>query len=410
MDAAPVSVVVASRDRPGDLSRCLTALGQQTYRPFEIVVAADAQGIAAAKAHPLGPNLKTVLVEDANISIVRNAGIARAAGKIVAFIDDDACAAPTWLHHLTAAFSDSGVAAAAGMVLGRNGISVQWGPRLIGRDAHHVDVDLRSAEPVVFDPFAVGAFKTEGTNCAFRRDRLVELGGFDPSYRFFLDDADLNLRMAATGARTGFAPLAVVQHGFAPSRFRRSDRVPRDLTEIGASLAVFLERHCPAEDRDRALSDHRREQRDRLLRHMVDGRIEPRDVARLMDGFERGLGIGRSRAPATAPLGDSGEAFRGLPEEIRPRAHVALCCRPFDRSRQLEAARRSRADGNIVSLFCLSRSALFHSVRMTDDGIWMQSGGILGKSVRTQPLLRRTGYRSRFDEEVARVRTMRDIP
>src|SRR5437773_274805 len=37
------------------------------------------------------------------LSSARNAGVVEARGDIVAFIDDDAIAQPTWLHSLTAA-------------------------------------------------------------------------------------------------------------------------------------------------------------------------------------------------------------------------------------------------------------------------------------------------------------------
>jgi GT2 family glycosyltransferase len=68
--------------------------------------------------------------------------------------------------------------------------------------------------------------KTEGTNCAFRRDVLAGLGGFDPAFRYFLDETDVNLRLAEAGARTVIVPRALVHHGSAASRSGRLT-VPR---------------------------------------------------------------------------------------------------------------------------------------------------------------------------------------
>ena len=47
VSAVPVSVVVVSRDRPDALYRCVLGLSQLQYNPFEIVVVADADGLAA---------------------------------------------------------------------------------------------------------------------------------------------------------------------------------------------------------------------------------------------------------------------------------------------------------------------------------------------------------------------------
>ncbi|MEO0704037.1 MAG: glycosyltransferase family A protein, partial [Pseudomonadota bacterium] len=100
-DALPVSVVVVSRDRPDALRRCLEGVAQLQYPTFEVVVVADAAGVAAAQQMPLADNLKIVPFERANISQARNLGISQAAGEIVAFIDDDAVPEPSWLSYLT---------------------------------------------------------------------------------------------------------------------------------------------------------------------------------------------------------------------------------------------------------------------------------------------------------------------
>ena len=77
-------------------------------------------------------------------------------------------------------------------------------------------------------------------------------------------------------------PLAQVHHGFAPSARRRDDRVPRDLFEIGASLAVYLRKH---DGNLAAFPLERTAQRHRLLSHMVAGRLLPSDVAKILTTF-----------------------------------------------------------------------------------------------------------------------------
>ena len=126
MTDLPVSVVIVSRGRPAALQRCLTGVSQLQYAPFEVIVVADPDGIAAARKMDFAAHLKLVAFDKANISAARNLGIAQAAGEIVAFIDDDAVPEPQWLRYLVAPSRQSDVAAMGGFVRGRNGISYQW--------------------------------------------------------------------------------------------------------------------------------------------------------------------------------------------------------------------------------------------------------------------------------------------
>lgn len=232
-----VSVVVVSRDRPDALYLCVLGLSQLQYSDFEIVVVADAKGLAAIEI--FREQVKIVQFDEANISAARNMGISQSAGKIVAFIDDDAVPEPTWLTYLMAPFANKDVGAVGGFVLGRNGISFQWKARVIGPDGFTFSVDVDEIKATILTPPIGYAVKTEGTNMAVRRKVLIDLGGFDPAYHFYLDETDLNMRLAASNHRTAIAPLAQVHHGFAQSIRRRGDRVPSDLFDIGASWAVF---------------------------------------------------------------------------------------------------------------------------------------------------------------------------
>jgi glycosyltransferase involved in cell wall biosynthesis len=114
---------------------CADGCGATGLPAFEIVIVADQAGIAAVADHALGDQVKSVPFDTPNISAARNAGIAMAAGNVIAFIDDDAVPEPSWLTHLTAPFADPAVAASGGYVIGRNGISFQWKGRTVDRNA-----------------------------------------------------------------------------------------------------------------------------------------------------------------------------------------------------------------------------------------------------------------------------------
>lgn len=390
------SVVIVSRHRPDALRRCLTGVGQLWHPRFEIVVVADSAALADLPAD-LRPRIKTVACDQPNIAVARNLGIAAAAGDIVAFIDDDAVPEPTWLDRLTAPFADDTVAATGGHVRSRDGFALQWRGSLVDAQARRLPLDVGDL-PVRVMQTAGRALKTEGTNMAFRRSVLAQLGGFDPAFPFYLDETDLNLRLAATGAVGVLVPLAHVHHGFAASDRRRADRVPRSLADVGASLAVFLRKHAGGADPVR-LAAERAERRRGLIGHMIAGRIEPRDVALILATLDAGWRAGCDRAVSPLPpLAAPALPFLHWPPKP-VRSHVIGG--PARAARSLHhTAQEAAAQGGIVTLILLSPDARPHRISLTETGVWVQRGGIFGRSWPGDPRFRLWRRERRVSREV----------
>ena len=397
-----VSVVVVSQDRPEDLRLCLTGLLRVNFAPFEVIVVADSAGLAVA--HSLDTQIKTVLFRHANISQARNAGIEAAGGDIIAFIDDDAVPEPQWLYHLTQPFQRHDVAAAGGFVLGRNGISLQWAARMAFGDGTSVPFDVPKAS--VHDSSPGRAIKTEGTNMAFRRDTLVDLGGFDPRFAFYLDETDVNMRLAATRAKTAIVPLAQVHHGFAASARRTRSRVPRSLFDIGASTAVFAAKHDP-QNIDLIGLGARRTQRHRLLAAMRNGDLVPGDVRKLMTTFDKGWQAGLTRAVTPVQFSKR-PAFEPITAIRQWRDHTVVSGR-FRQKKQVQAeAARVAKTGNHVSAYIFTFTSVFHRTRFHIDGYWLQTGGQFGRSNRGSRLIALWTRRRRVRHEVRRVQPVRE--
>ena len=403
-----VSVVVVSRGRPDPLTRCLLGLSQLQYPTFEIVVVADPQGCDAVRAMELAAGLKIVPFDAANISAARNLGIAHAAGDIVAFIDDDAVPEPYWLRHLVAPAQQRDVAAMGGFVRGRNGISYQWTARSLDRFGMPEPLDFEDDRPRVLHPPKGRAVKTEGTNMAFRRSVLVELGGFDPAFRYYLDETDLNMRLARAGHATALVPLAEVHHGFAANALRTRDRVPRDLFDIGASWAVFQRKHLVDTERKLHWKRLRGQERARLLTHLVTGALGPEEVRRLMGRLDQGYAEGQRREIVQPRLASHPSApFKAFPGV--PRRSAVIGSRPLRLARDLkDAAQRVRA-GEIVTVISLSPTAFYHRVFFDPAGVWVQRGGLFGRSVRKTPLFRMTTRSRRLQKESSRVASQRGL-
>jgi GT2 family glycosyltransferase len=409
MTAAPVSVIVVSRHRPETLLRCLAGIEQLDHALFEVVVVADPGGLARLRAAGFD-GIREVPFDTPNISAARNQGIWAAGGEILAFIDDDAVPEPTWLSRLAAPFEDPGVAAAGGYVIGRNGISFQHTARSIDAEGRHRPLDLEGTAPRVIAGRTGRGIKTEGTNCAFRAGVLRAMGGFDPAFRFYLDESDVNLRLAGDGARTALVPLAQVHHGFAASERRHASRMPRSLFEVAASQAVFLRKHAAEGRRAPAMAVLRDEQRQRLLRYMVAGDCEPRDVGRLLMDFDAGAVEGQGRRIAPLPPIPQTAAFDPFRPRRRYHAARTLAGRPWQARHLRRAAAEAASDGARTSLYLFSPTALYHSVRFRAEGYWEQRGGLLGRSRRDDPLLRLQDFATRLRREVDRVASVRNVP
>lgn len=410
MSLPTVSVVVVSWHRPDHLRRCLMSLRQQDHPALELCLVLDPDAAARTLADLQQGGWTARLAQNpgGNISQARNIGLGLARGELVAFIDDDAVAEPTWASRLAAAFADPHIVSATGFTRGRNGISLQWG----AAEVDHLGADHALAPPeagLALPGTARRAVKPVGTNCAFRRAALLAVGGFDPAYHFYLEDADIGLRLAALG-KTAVVPGAQVLHAFAASDRRRADRVPTDLHQIGASAQVFLRRHAPQGQWPAALSALRREQAARLDRHRRAWRLGRAEAARLMATLEAGIAEGSRRdLPALVALTPGAEgAFAPLPG-TGPRPGVLIAGRIWSRRRLLAQARAARAAGRIVTLLILSPTARPHRLALTDDGIWLQEGGLFGRSDRNGPMFRLTTFAARLRAEAETAAKTRSV-
>ena len=393
-DAARLSVVVVSAGRPRALARCLTALEQMRSTRAEVIVVACADGLAVARALPFADRLTLVAQAGDNISAARNMGLAAAAGDVVAFVDDDAVPEPGWAEALLAGFADPDVAAATGPVIGRNGISLQWGRMAVDRLG--ADRWLSDGMP----PGADEALKLHGTNMAVRRDVLTRTGGFDTGFAFYLDETDLALRLVRAGLGLAYLPGAVVHHGFAASRRRTQDRIPLDLFDIGASSALFLRKHAP-EDQNAGLARLEADQRARLLRLARRRKLGPEQMRRLMESLRAGMAEGRLRDSAQDPVPDASRAFLPLRAGLPP-PMLRMEGGWFSAGQLRAKASRAVAMGQPVALMLLEPTPRKHRVEFTQGGWWEQRGGLFGPSDRSGARLQLWRSHTRAAAEWAR--------
>src|SRR4029077_6201031 len=124
------------------------------------------------EARALWPDLKVVANrERKGLSGARNSGVAEASGEVVAFLDDDAIAAPEWLARLAAAYADPKVVGAGGTVRPR---WVEGKPGWFPPEFDWVVGCTHSGMPQTLEPVR----NLVGANMSFRR------GGAAPGRRW----------------------------------------------------------------------------------------------------------------------------------------------------------------------------------------------------------------------------------
>jgi GT2 family glycosyltransferase len=227
-----ISVIVNTCDRCDELRTLLCALNHQTYPYFEVVVVLGPTKDESLQmlTDELGDRVQVARCPQFNLSCSRNVGLAQAAGEVVAFIDDDAVPAPTWLEQLAAAYGDAGVAGAGGRTY-----AIRPEASVIQFLSGKVSV-LAEQEDVRWDEQAAVTSTTperfwfprfHGTNMSYRRQALLAIDGFDERFEYLFDDSDIGVRLGLAGYKLHQLREGFVYH--VPGWGRNRGKHPYDL-------------------------------------------------------------------------------------------------------------------------------------------------------------------------------------
>ncbi len=241
------SIVINTLNRGALLQRTLQSFGWLRYRgSFEVIVVnGPSTDDSAEVIESWGSRIRAANCDVANISVSRNIGICMARGEIVAFIDDDAIPEPEWLEHLAQAYADPQVGAAGGLVFDHTGYAFQSQYCVVDRFGR-ADFSPRGPTPHLAFPRSFRFPHLLGTNASFRRSALLEIGGFDEEFEYFLDETDVCLRIVDAGFMVAQLPNAYVHHKYAPSKMRDAHRVTRHHYPIIKNQLYFLLKHARA--------------------------------------------------------------------------------------------------------------------------------------------------------------------
>ena len=203
-----VSIVVPAYRQARQLRHLLESLaGLEGAPPFEVVVVDDCSpdetGAVVeswrAQQHPF-PTHYVRLERNSGPAAARNAGTARARGRIVAYTDSDCRVTPSWLSTLIRKLDEeAGVVGVGGAVLPVN-------PKGFFSRYNTVNSILEPPEPLLYLVTA---------NCCYYRSSVQAVGGFDEDVlRPGGEDVALCVKMTRKEWRFAFDPEAVVLHDY----------------------------------------------------------------------------------------------------------------------------------------------------------------------------------------------------
>src|SRR5581483_3167409 len=218
-----VSAVVISHGHAAELERSLPVLAPQVD---ELVVIANVPGSVPAEL----PADARVVQNERPLSFAANAnlGAAQTRHELVLIANPDAVPEPdavSILRDFIASHARAGAAGpkmlysdgtwqasrrrfptVGGTLVRRTPLRLLFDPLKWQR--RHYLLDDRPEEPVQADTM-LGAF------LLMRRTMLDEIGGWDPGFRMYCEDIDLNYRAAKAGWERWYVPAAVVRHEYA---------------------------------------------------------------------------------------------------------------------------------------------------------------------------------------------------
>lgn len=218
--AEDLAVIICTRDRGQQLSRCLDRVGAQRSPPGEIIVVDNSGDGGARGICEVRERVRYVHEARPGLSYARNAGIAATSRPLIAFTDDDVEPHPLWTSEIVRAFTESRADAVTGLILPScldTPPQVFFQMRMGGFGSRFV--------PVLFDRLLYEQTRRQGAhvwrigagaNMAFRKTVFDTVGLFDPRLGAGAsgcsEDSEIWYRIIATGGTCQYEPRAIVYH------------------------------------------------------------------------------------------------------------------------------------------------------------------------------------------------------
>lgn len=271
-----LSIIIPSHRRADLLAACLRSVLHHTDRPLQIIVVDDASpDRLIERTARLFPAVDVIrLPKRSGFCAVVNAGLHAATASVVQVLNDDTEVQPGWADAPLRRFhNDEKTAAVAPLVL-------RW--------PHGQVIDSAGDE---YDPGGFASsrgrgqrlsaqwltpcevFSAPGSAAFYRRDALLQVGGFPEPFIAYFDDIDVGFRLHNAGYTCWYEPTSRVLHHGSASHGRRPGR--RLTEQLARNEERVFCRHLPRDRRAARLARHAAVLAAKALRRWADGSLAP---------------------------------------------------------------------------------------------------------------------------------------
>jgi len=219
-----VIICAYTEDRWDELVLSIKSIQAQVRQPFQTILVIDHNSLLFQRARREFQNIQIIEnMNDQGLSGARNSGISLATGEILAFMDEDAVAAPDWLSVLTTAYQDVSVMGTGGMI---QPVWVEQKPAWFPDEFNWVVGCTYRGVPEHASPVR----NLIGCNMSFRREAFEKVGGFRSNMGRIgtvplgCEETEFCIRLKQHWPTCSFIyePLAVVKHRVPAARARFS--------------------------------------------------------------------------------------------------------------------------------------------------------------------------------------------
>ena len=228
------SVIIPTYERPDDLRLCLNSLSkeiQQGSQSYEIIVTDDSKSdisrrmvkkefldVSWGKGKQNGPAGN------------RNAGVLRAKGEWIVFLDDDCIADKGFINaYHNAIINSSDIVLFEGMI--------------------YPDRPRKTWAECCPENSNGGMFWT--SNLCVKKSTFLEIGGFDERFRVAYEDIDFAYRIKSKGFKSKFVKNASVCHPWRTLKYEGNNWKPKGF-EV-SELLLFIKKHPNAKEHNSKL-------------------------------------------------------------------------------------------------------------------------------------------------------------
>ena len=252
-----VSVGIITRDRARYLDDCLESILGQTKLPDQVIVYNDGstdqtESVVRSKEkkfHDSSIEFKYLFSHECKAQPYgRNKIIENSAATIIAFVDDDVVCVKSWLKNLSTSYWDVSVGGVGGPA-----IRVDYNMKPVWREIktdRNINIINKYGEVCDYSdnwipPLPVETHVLRGANMSFRRDVLIEIGGFDENYfgRAYMEDTDVQVRIQDAGYRLIYNPQVYVFHRAIPVGGANVRSKKSDWHSVGFTSAYFIRKY-----------------------------------------------------------------------------------------------------------------------------------------------------------------------